>query len=241
MYVKIITYFLSFFDKVNKNKIIEFFKKNITEDIVNFIDVGAHHAETVKLFDKELIIKNFFCFECSPLNFKFLIKEIKRMNKSSVKSYNYALGEEKKTMIFNQSIESQSSSLIKLNKDSKYFLKKKKFLTFFNFKKFTENKFMVNVDTLKNFLDENLLNKIKILKIDTEGYDFNVIKGLKDRIKDVEYIYFEHHFHNMLDKNYNLSDVHDYLIKNGFKKVFKIKMRFRKTFEYIYNNSKYVS
>ena len=100
---------------------------------------------------------------------------------------------------------------------------------------------MVNVDTLKNFLDENLLNKIKILKIDTEGYDFNVIKGLKDRIKDVEYIYFEHHFHNMLDKNYNLSDVHDYLIKNGFKKVFKIKMRFRKTFEYIYNNSKYVS
>ena len=54
-------------------------------------------------------------------------------------------------------------------------------------------------------------------------------------------IYFEHHFHNMLDKNYNLSDVHDYLIKNGFKKVFKIKMTFRKTFEYIYNNSKYVS
>ena len=86
-----------------------------------------------------------------------------------------------------------------------------------------------------------MLNKIKILKIDTEGYDFNVIKGLKDRIKDVEYIYFEHHFHNMLDKNYNLSDVHDYLIKNGFKKVFKIKIRFRKTFEYIYNNSKYVS
>ena len=86
MYVKIITYFLSFFDKVNKNKVIEFFKKNITEDIVNFIDVGAHHAETVKLFDKELIIKNFFCFECSPLNFKFLIKEIKRMNKSSIKS-----------------------------------------------------------------------------------------------------------------------------------------------------------
>ena len=79
MYVKIIIYFLSFLDKANKNKIIEFFKKNITEDIVNFIDVGAHHAETVKLFDKELIVKNFFCFECSPLNFNFLTKEIKRI------------------------------------------------------------------------------------------------------------------------------------------------------------------
>ena len=37
MYVKIITYFLSFFDKVNKNKIIEFFKKNITELIHAFL------------------------------------------------------------------------------------------------------------------------------------------------------------------------------------------------------------
>ena len=146
----------------------------------------------------------------------------------------------KKTMIFNQSVESQSSSLINLNEDSKYFIKKKNFLTFFNFVDFKEKKFNVDVNTLKNFIDCNSLNKIRILKIDTEGYDFNVIQGLEDRIKDVEYIYFEHHFHNMLDKGYNLCDIHNYLIKNNFKKVFKIKMFFRKTFEYIYYNSMYV-
>ena len=144
-------------------------------------------------------------------------------------------------MIFNQSIETQSSSLINLNKNSNYYVKKKNFLTFFNFNNFIEKKFQVDVNKLKNFLDNNSLNKVKILKIDTEGYDFNVIKGLESRIKDVEYIYFEHHFHNMLNKGYNLSDIHNYLIKNNFKKVFKVKMFFRKTFEYIYYNSMYIN
>ena len=241
MYVKIITYILSLWDRINKDKVINFFQKNISGDIVNFIDVGAHHGETIKLFNKKMNIKNFFSFECSPLNFAILEKEIKKINNSSIKIYNYALGEKKKTMIFNQSIETQSSSLINLNKNSNYYVKKKNFLTFFNFNNFIEKKFQVDVNKLKNFLDNNSLNKVKILKIDTEGYDFNVIKGLESRIKDVEYIYFEHHFHNMLNKGYNLSDIHNYLIKNNFKKVFKVKMFFRKTFEYIYYNSMYIN
>ena len=70
------------------------------------------------------------------------------------------------------------------------------------------------------------------LKLD----DFNVIKGLGEHIKNVKYIYFEHHFHNMLIKDYTLNNIHSYLEKNNFKKVFKIKMYFRKTFEYIYLN-----
>jgi len=77
---------------------------------------------------------------------------------------------------------------------------------------------------------------VDILKIDTEGYDFNVIKGLGEHIKNIKYIYFEHHFHNMLIKGYTLDNIHNYLVKNNFKKVFKIKMYFRKTFEYIYLN-----
>ena len=40
-----------------------------------------------------------------------------------------------------------------------------------------------------------------------------------------------------LKKNYTLSDIHYYLSKNNFKKVFKNKMFFRKTFEYIYINN----
>ena len=56
-------------------------------------------------------------------------------------------------------------------------------------------------------------------------------------IKNVKFIYFEHHFHNMLEKKYTFYDVDTFMKKNNFKKVFKTKMFFRKTFEYIYKNN----
>ena len=40
----------------------------------------------------------------------------------------------------------------------------------------------------------------------------------------------------MHKKDYKFNDIHKYLVKNNFNKVFKIKMMFRKTFEYIYCN-----
>ncbi len=69
---------------------------------------------------------------------------------------------------------------------------------------------------LKDFIKNKSIKKIDILKIDTEGYDFNVIKSLGDEINNIEYIYFEHHFHDMLVKDYHLSDVHSYLKNFNF-------------------------
>ena len=45
---------------------------------------------------------------------------------------------------------------------------------------------------------------------------------------------FEHHYDNMIKKNYTFSDINAHLKNNNFKKVLKLKMPFRKTFEYFY-------
>ena len=79
--------------------------------------------------------------------------------------------------------------------------------------------------------------KIDLLKIDTEGFELNVIKGLKKTHNIIKYIYFEHHYDDMIKKNYTFRDINYILKKFGFKKVFKSKMIFRKSFEYIYENS----
>ena len=42
----------------------------------------------------------------------------------------------------------------------------------------------------------------------------------------------------MLIKKYKFSDINNYLVNNNFKQIYKIKMPFRKTFEYIYLNKK---
>ena len=50
---------------------------------------------------------------------------------------------------------------------------------------------------------------------------------------------FEHHYDNMIIKNYNFREINSLLVKNKFKKIFKLKMPFRKTFEYIYENTEF--
>ena len=49
----------------------------------------------------------------------------------------------------------------------------------------------INIDTVKNYCREKNISHIDLLKIDTEGYDFNVIKGCGDMIKNIRYIQFE--------------------------------------------------
>ena len=97
----------------------------------------------------------------------------------------------------------------------------------------------IKIILLRDYLINNKIEKIDLLKIDTEGYEYEVILGLRQEIKKVEYIYFEHHFDNMILKNYKLRDINQKLLENNFKQVFKIKMPFRKTFEYIYKNKSF--
>ena len=57
-------------------------------------------------------------------------------------------------------------------------------------------------------------------------------------LNNVSLILFEHHYDSMLIKKYKFSDINNYLVNNNFKQIYKIKMPFRKTFEYIYLNKK---
>lgn len=61
--------------------------------------------------------------------------------------------------------------------------------------------------TLENYLKDNDINYIDLLKIDVEGYEFNVIKGLGSYIKNVKYIMFEYGVGTYSSNNVKLSDV----------------------------------
>ena len=58
--------------------------------------------------------------------------------------------------------------------------------------------------------------------------------GLGKKINCVKILMFEHHYDNMIKKNYTFSDINSLLVKNNFQLIYKSKMPFRKTFEYIY-------
>ncbi len=225
--------FLNFFDNITLKKIIIYLKTIFNYEINTVIDVGAHHGEYISNINKNFQVRKIYGFEASPINFQELASKLSK--KKNIEIFNLGIDKVKRKTTLNQNIESSSSSINNLNSNSKYFKKKYFFFNFSN-KKIFSRPVEINTITLKDFIEKKKLKFVDILKIDTEGYEYNVIIGLEEKIKLIKAIHLEHHFDDMIIKNYKLTDIHNYLVKNNFKKVFKIKMKFRKSFEYIYQN-----
>tara|TARA_Y100000768_G_scaffold359909_1_gene316764 strand:+ start:85 stop:804 length:720 start_codon:yes stop_codon:yes gene_type:complete len=237
-FIKLIRLLLNFFDYFQQKKIINFFKKQSINKLVLF-DVGAHHGETVLLFYKNLNINRIHCFEASTQNFKVLENNIKKKKlKNICRLNNFAAGEIQKNFFINQTKESSSSSINEFNKNSNYYKKKIKILNFNKVENFYK-KIPIKMMKLSDYIDENKITKIDILKIDTEGYELKVLEGLTPKHNIVKFIYFEHHYDDMILKKYTFKNINKILLKYGFKKVYKSKMTFRKSFEYIYKNLNY--
>tara|TARA_B110000483_G_scaffold129999_1_gene155713 strand:+ start:189 stop:920 length:732 start_codon:yes stop_codon:yes gene_type:complete len=237
MIKKLVLLFLSFFDYFYQKKIIKFLKKNSLSEINLIFDVGAHKGESINLFLKNMKVKNIVSFEASPLNFKYLENNKKNLEKkfpnTKIIIENLALSSDGRVVTFNQFNESSSSTINNINQESRYFKRKFNLLNLRNKKKIYES-FKLKTETLDNYIYQNNFNRISFLKIDTEGYEYEILRGLKKRIKSVDTIMFEHHYDNMIIKEYTFSDINYLLKKNDFYQVFKSRMPFRKSFEYIY-------
>lgn len=234
IYSKLIISALNFLDYFQKKKIISLFKKKFHNQIIIF-DVGAHYGETIKLFLDKLNVKKIYSFEPSPINFKVLKKNTSKYQNDKVEIYNSGLGKTISTDFINQTLESSSSTINQFNMESKYFKKKLQILNIKDKNKFFQ-KFQIKILTLDYFIKKNSIDHVDLLKIDTEGYEFNILKGLSEYSHKVNLIYFEHHYDDMIKKNYTFININTILLKFGFKKVYKSKMAFRKSFEYIYKN-----
>ena len=237
VYINLLVVIINLIDHSIKKKIISFFKKKfkISSKLIIF-DVGAHKGETVSLFKKNFSIDKIYSFEPNPKIFKILEKNTKNFN--DVKIFNIGLDEKNSQKYLNLIFDSSSSSFNDLNDDNNYYKKKKKIFEPFS-NKIKKEKILLETITLSHIIKKFNINRIDILKIDTEGYEFNVLKGINFQdFKKIKFIYFEHHYDLMINKDYKFKDINQLLIKNNYKLQFKIKMKFRKTFEYIYEYKK---
>ncbi len=233
IYIKYLRLILNFFDHFHQKKVLALLKKKFTNPIT-IIDVGAHFGETITTFKKNFNIKKIYSFEASPINFQVLKKKFSE-NLTNTEIYNFGIGANTSEEFINQTAESSSSTINSINKNSKYFKRKLKILKI-NDQNLFIKKIPIKIITLDNFIDKKKIDTIDILKIDTEGYELNVLKGLKKNHYKIKIIYFEHHYDDMIEKNYKFSDVKKILDEYGFKKKYKSKMFFRKSFEYVYEN-----
>ena len=77
---------------------------------------------------------------------------------------------------------------------------------------------VVKETTLDAYCKKNNIKRIDLLKIDTEGFELNVLEGAKEMIKEngISMIYAEVGFQSMNPRNTNFARLSEWLDKNNF-------------------------
>ena len=133
------------------------------------------------------------------------LQKIENEYPNRLKVFNYAIGEENTNLELNFSDEKSEKATFSNDIDK---------LSFFDHEK--NKKVMTDVVTLDSFFLENssLINKkdIDLIKIDTEGFELEVIKGAKNTIenKRPKYIQLEFNWHQLF-KNHSMYKFSKYL------------------------------
>lgn len=145
------------------NSIYQFFS-NIKNEEVNILDIGAQSG-LYSLFSKFLPKTTFFSFEPFLETFNLLNDNLMLNNIKNVHTFNIGLSNIKETKILNTCLTHNGLHTLGQN------------LTRFN----NNKKVSIEVDTIDNlFYDKNI--PVHFIKIDTEGWELNILYGAEKTI-----------------------------------------------------------
>lgn len=181
-------------DKINVNECTAVYELLSSKEGVIF-DVGASYGSVSAFYAREGWCA--YAFEPNPDSYAVLLKTAE--NNANIKCFDYALSdvESKKTNFYTSDESIGVSSLLPFTE--KHVLKK-----------------TVQTKTLAQVIDELKITHINFLKIDTEGYDYNVLKGMNWNIKpDAIVVEYEDNKTKLL--GYHAADMADYLQQKGYE------------------------
>jgi FkbM family methyltransferase len=201
-------------DKNFDNIILQEIKKTNTL----FLDIGAGEAESINRFKKILPHSIIHSFEPVEERINIITNWLKTFPHNNNIILNHcAMGDKIEEKTFYVNGKTKNSSFLKLNEKNKQDHLKKEI--------------KINVNTVDNYVKQNNIKYIDYLKIDTQGYEEEVLKGSIETLKlgivkyiEVEIIlsdYYEKttNFYNMekilLPLNYKLYHIQDIICKDG--------------------------
>lgn len=167
----------------------------------HIFDVGAHRGETSVALSMMYPESAIYAFEPVIENYAVLEANVQKFK--NVNCLNLAVGETCESQIIELRSDSQTHSLKHvLSADDANLLGYKS----------------VDVTTVDSMMLEKRIERISLLKIDTEGYEMSVLKGAKDALGEgkIDLIYLEASVLPSDSAHSSLLEIRDFLGKFGY-------------------------
>lgn len=166
------------------------FYNKIKNKIGSIFDVGCRSDSIFVSFEGEV---HYFDPNYASIS---LLKNIPNMNTNSVFN-DFGLGNESTTLPYYPSYESFYNRINSCQNDD------------------SANKIDLKIIKAKEYMLENNIHCVDFVKIDTEGFELNVLRGFEELLKTIKIVQFEYGG-TFLDNNTKLIDVINHLKEHNF-------------------------
>ncbi len=209
-----------YLEKFNRESVL---KLLINSDKPVILDVGANNGVSLiefKSFWPEAIVH---CFEPQMSCWKNLEDVAKKYPYETVFINKFALGNEvsKKKEFYSHDMSSGISGFHKINLKSEDSINinsiQNNEQSLKNYKSKVNHKEFVEVRRLDQYILEKNLRKVDLLKMDTQGYEPQILSGLSNQLENIKLIITEIMFYDLYEKNISFFDIEKYLLPYGFK------------------------
>lgn len=188
---------------------------------ISILDVGANVGQSVRRFRKYLRDAHIFSFEPNPKTFQVLLK--KHANDKKLKCFNFGIGAEKRALPFFMNPDSGSDSFYQINLNGDAFrlsntkeAKKNHNISSLKQRIPYNSTVQIPVDTLNNVCASEGLKRIDILKIDTQGFELQVLKGANNILSNTLIVEAEVIFSDSYEKTSSFGEIESLLRQYGF-------------------------
>jgi FkbM family methyltransferase len=186
------------------NYIKDFFKDKTK---LSYIDIGANVGKFYDVLSKTYEIEKVVMVEPAPKLFEYISEKFKHIQ--NCKMYDFAISDEYgETFFQTHSLDNSTNEHINMGVS-----------------KIHENeghriKMVSGLDFLKNYVND--IEEYDFIKIDTENYDYQIIKSITNVISQLNkkpFILFEHNYHNSISEEEAKKILNDFIENCGYEQL----------------------